>query len=145
MSSFPSRRMMPRIARRSDIGVDGSMLGSTKLASNGKSWFAMPVTLLRPPSPRNRDSGDAFEPEHGMIAGDAEELGVLGVRSDALEEGAGLHFPSLQVGAEDGHLVGVRDFDRTEGLVPSAQAQAALVRRAEVTHPLGRSAGGDQV
>ena len=55
-----------------------------------------------------------------MVGGDAAQLLVGGVGPDAVEEGADLPLPLLQVGAQQGRLLLVGDLGRAELLDPAA-------------------------
>jgi hypothetical protein len=67
------------------------------------------------------------------------------VRVDVTEEALGLHRPLLEVGPDDGRLVGVVDLGRRELLVPPTELQAALAGGAQVADPLRLPARGDEV
>src|SRR6266536_876287 len=80
-----------------------------------------------------------------MVVGDAAQLLLGGVRSDAAEEDAHLSHPALQVRAQDRWLVVVGDLRGAKWLAPATEPEAALSTDAEVADPLGVAAGGDQI
>src|SRR5260221_13837815 len=80
-----------------------------------------------------------------MVRGDAAQLLVAGVGPDAAEEGADLPLPLLQVGAEQGRPLALRDLGRGEPPALAAPDGAPAAADAHVPHPLGVAAGRDQV
>src|SRR5260221_14627632 len=99
---------------------------------------------------RDAQAGDALrslvrlcrDAENRMVGGDAAQLSVGRIRSDAAEEGADLPFPLLQVGAQQGWLLVVAALGCGEGFGPAAQRPAASAAGPPVSHPLGASARG---
>ncbi|GAA1569062.1 hypothetical protein GCM10009804_26870 [Kribbella hippodromi] len=84
--------------------------------------------------------------EDGDAGGDVVEDLVGGVLGDvAAEEGADFPGPLLQVEAEGGDFVGVGEFLGAEGLGAAAELEAGDAAGAQVLHPLGVAARGDQV
>jgi hypothetical protein len=80
-----------------------------------------------------------------MVGRDAPELGVGGVRSDAVEEGADFPLPAFEVCTQDRDLVVVWQFDRSKALCAPTEEQAALALGAEVSDPLRMPAWRDEV
>src|SRR6266542_1628027 len=87
--------------------------------------------------------GCGFEAEDGMVGGDAAQLLLGGVRSDAAEEDAHLSLPALQVRAQDRWLVVVGDLRGAKWLAPATEPEAALSTDAEVAAPLTAGAPAD--
>src|SRR5205807_2111307 len=73
------------------------------------------------------------------------EVLLARVGSHPLKERADLELPPLQIGAEEWRLLLVFKLGRGERLAAATDPQAALPARPQVPHPLGVTAGRDQV
>jgi hypothetical protein len=103
----------------------------------GGPWTRPVLSGLRP--------GVVFDPEHGMVGGDAQQLGVVGIRSDTVEEDPHFQLPTPQIGPQDRQLVRVRELDGPKTLAVTAQTQRPFLGGAQIAHPLGHASRGDQV
>src|SRR5260221_12456760 len=99
---------------------------------------------------RDGQAGDALrslvrlcrDAENRMVGGDAAQLSVGRIRSDAAEEGADLPFPLLQVEAHQGWLLVVAELGCGEVFGPAAHRQSASAAGPQVSHPLCMSSLG---
>src|SRR4051795_4188782 len=94
---------------------------------------------------RLRAATRSADPKDGVVGRDAPYLLLRRVRPDPPEELAGLPLPLAQVGAQQVGLLGVLELDGGEVLGAPADVQLAGAAHAQVPHPLGVPARGDQV
>src|SRR6266508_4252215 len=101
--------------------------------------------VRRPSDGQPRLGLRCLDAEDRVIRGDPAELFARGGRINAAEELADFPLPPPEVGAKDRLLVGVRDLRRNEALAFSAEQELPFTGDAQVAHPLGMTAWGDEV